>query len=241
MNICIIVLTIFAAVTFGGVAHAQTAAGQFRSDVIHTLEDTDNLLSSLGGMGEFVSDLDIELTETDMSPDQIENAARALETQIDRLQEATADFSLFVQERAKHLTTLSVKQIGYCNAQRDYGFTLRMAKNALGRTLADFSSLQNELNSATTFISDQRLALSEMPVMADPLSLNNVMMELKDVLWSVDLAYSNAQKLLVNVKSHVSHHQPIVEAAYTQLEKELAAFRANQVTCVGEIARHKTS
>lgn len=235
------ILSIFAAVTIGSGVQAQTAAGQFRGDVIRTFEDAGNLVFSLENMDQHLDILSNELTETDTSPDQIASAARALNTEIDGLQNATAALFLFEDERAKRLAALSVKQVGNCDSHRDYGFALRMAKNALGRTLADFSGQQDELSSAIADISDQRLAVSEMQEMIGGLGVNNVKKELEDVMLSADIAYSNAQKSLVIVKSQVSHQRPAVEAAYAQLEKSLTNFRADQVNCVGEIARHKTS
>jgi len=234
MNNWIVVLSIFAVVTFTGVAQGQTEAGLYRGEVLRTFQDTGSLVAKLESIGRYVSDLDDNLAETDMSPHQVKRIALSIEARIDGLQRTTAALSLFEDESAKHLLALNVTQIGDCKAQRDYGLALRMAKNALGKTLADFDDQQDSLGSAISMISDQRIALSEMQ---EAIGADHVTNDLQDALFSADLAYLNAQKLLVAVVTQVSHQRRVVDTAHAQLKKKLASFRSDRALCNDDYAK----
>ncbi|WP_448329411.1 hypothetical protein [Sulfitobacter sp. M13] len=227
MNNWIGVLSILTVVTFTGVAHAQTEAGLYRGEVLRTFQDTDRLVAKLDAMGEYVSDLESILAETDMTAHQARRAALSLETRVEGLQRATAALSLFKVRAKKQLLALNVTEIGDCQSQRDYGLALRMAKNALGKILVDFDDQQDSLGSAILMISEQRTALSELHATND----------LQTVIGSADLAYLDAQRLLVAVVIQISQQRRVVEIAYEQLGKTLSTFRSGRTPCDGEYVK----
>ena len=227
MNNWIGVLLILAVVTFTGVAHAQTEAGLYRGEVLRTFQDTESLVAKLDAMGEYVRDLENILDKTDMSAHQARRVALSLETRVEGLQRATASFSLLKVRATKQLLVLNVTQIGDCQFQRDYGLTLRMAKNALGKLLVDFDDQQNSLGSAISMISEQRTALSELRATND----------LQTIIGSADLAYLDVQRLLVAAVIQISQQRRVVEIAYAQLGKTLATFRSGRTRCDGEYVK----
>ena len=221
------VLSILAVVTFTGVAHAQTEAGLYRGEVLRTFQDTDSLVAKLDAMGEYVSDLESILAETDMTAHQARRVALSLETRVEGLQRATASLSFFKVRTAKQLLALNVTEIGDCQSQLDYGLAFRMAKNALGKILVDFDDQQDSLGSAILMISEQRTALSELHATND----------LQTVIGSADLAYLDAQRLLVAVAIRISQQRRVVEIAYAQLGKTLSTFRSGRTRCDGEYVK----